>query len=462
MPPQRPGSAVSRVSGGSPARRPVKPLIDIGQLVGENSTPPPRTSEPSSDPSPPPSQTGSPTARPRTTSLGIGERLSAFANGFSGLQPSRPKSPESSSESKDEAFTPPEVVEKPLPSQSPIPSPLPSPLPPAKPVSPALKSKASKPSSALRFRSSGTPKLNTSSLNVDSAIPPPPSSSTSSDAPIPHITPTPIRSRQEPPAFAVTSRPISYASNLSIGTLAALDASVAAADHKSEPRDAAPATADRPKQDQQQRRPPQEESRSTTVRVVRSVVPLKSSGDEPLPLSRPHARPRLPAIGVTVSNVHLTPPSSSVLTSSSAHHQVSASGAVAPPRKPFALRDSSPASSAGDSSSSRMPATPRDGSDLGVGPPVRHRKRVSVTFVDEIEDERGGRERDRDRRVSVSSRPGHGHGPAVVTSQSDDEDTARDRERDAEEKRKERRRGEAKAAIEVRLLQLIISHVMAN
>ena len=40
------------------------------------------------------------------------EKLSALASGFSGLQPSCPKSPESSPESKDEAFTPPEVLEE--------------------------------------------------------------------------------------------------------------------------------------------------------------------------------------------------------------------------------------------------------------------------------------------------------------------------------------------------------------
>ena len=105
-----------------------------------------------------------------------------------------------------------------------------------------------------------------------------------------------------------------------------------------------------------------------------------------------------------------------------------------------------------------MPITPRDGSDLGVGPTGRpgvgHRKRASVTFADELEDERGGRERERDRRTSAGSRPGHGRGPTPATSSSDDEGGTRDREREAEKKRKERRRGEAKAAIEVRSLWL--------
>lgn len=102
-----------------------------------------------------------------------------------------------------------------------------------------------------------------------------------------------------------------------------------------------------------------------------------------------------------------------------------------------------------------MPITPRDGSELGAGPTGRpaigHRKRVSVTFMDETQGEKEAREKEREsRRPSVGKRPGHRKPPPVVSSSSDDEDTARGRERDAEEKRKERRRTEAKAAIEVR------------
>ena len=104
-----------------------------------------------------------------------------------------------------------------------------------------------------------------------------------------------------------------------------------------------------------------------------------------------------------------------------------------------------------------MPVTPRDGSELGTGPTGRpavgHRKRVSVTFLDEVQGEKERREGE--RRSSVGKRPGHGRGPSAIVSsssedESDDEDTARGRERDAEEKRRARRRTEAKAAIEVR------------
>ncbi|KAI0281251.1 hypothetical protein BGY98DRAFT_226982 [Russula aff. rugulosa BPL654] len=440
--PQRPGSAMSRGSG---PRRPTKPLVDIGQLVGENSVIPPCASEP-----PKPSlisEADSPTVRNRKTSLGlVGERLSALASGIGGLQPSRSKSPDSTLDSRDEAFTPPEMPEKLPSSQSPI---LSSPTSNTNPSSPILKPKTNKSPSASHAKSFSTPKIDTQSLKPDTVVSPPPSSSTSSDAPIPHITPTPIRQRQDPPAFAVTSRPISNASSPSIATFTAFDKTIADMYCEPELLDSLPVVADEPKEvKQQQRRQPQEDSQ-TTVRVVRSAAP-KYSREEPLPVPRLHARSRPPAVGVTVSNIHLTPPSAS--NPRSALRQASGSGVVMPPRKPFALRDSSPVSSAGDSSSSRMPITPRDGSELGTGPTGRpavgHRKRASVTFLDEVQGEKERREGE--RRPSMGKRPGHGRGPsAIVSSSSEDEDTARDRERDAEEKRKTRRRTEAKAAIEL-------------
>lgn len=95
-----------------------------------------------------------------------------------------------------------------------------------------------------------------------------------------------------------------------------------------------------------------------------------------------------------------------------------------------------------------MPITPRDGSELSTGrPAIGHRKRVSVTFSDEVQGEKERREGE--RKSSMSKRPGRGPS-AIVSSSSEDEDTARDREREAEEKRRTRRRTEAKAAIKVR------------
>ncbi|KAI0299848.1 hypothetical protein BC826DRAFT_715429 [Russula brevipes] len=278
LPPQRPGSAMSRASG-SPVRRPAKPLIDIEQLLGENSTLPPRISEPSSDSSQHASQADQSTARHRRISLGLGERL-ALATGLGGLQASRPKSPESPpSDSKDEAFTPPEAPETSPSSPSPIHSPRSSPALQTKAASPALKPRANKSASALRLKPPRAPKVDTLSLKLDSSGPPPPSSSTSSDAPIPYVTPTPIRERHEPPAFAVTSRPTSHASNLSLGTLAAPDKVVVDTDSRPGPRRATPGIADQPKQDQQQlRRQLQEEPQTlcASFAVSRRRFPEKS------------------------------------------------------------------------------------------------------------------------------------------------------------------------------------------
>lgn len=428
------------MSRGSGPRHPTKPLVDIGQLVGENSAIPPCASE-QSKLSLLNAEADSPTARYRKTSLGLGERLSALASGLGGLQPSRSKSPDSTSDMRDEAFTPPDMAEKSPSLQSPI---LSSPTSYTNPSSPALKPKTNKSSSSLHTKSFPTPKIDTQSLKPDTSVSPPPSSSTSSDAPIPHITPTPIRRRQDPPAFAVTSRPISHAT--STGTSAAFEETIVDTAYKPALRRSVPAVVDEPEEDKQQQRRQLQEDSQTTVRVVRSTAP-KSSREEPLPVPRTHPRSRGPAVGVTVSNIHLTPPSAP--NPRSALRQASG-GVVLPPRKPFAVRDSSPASSAGDSSSSRMPITPRDGSELGTGPTGRpaigHRKRASVTFLDEVQGEREGKE-----KPSMGKRPGRGRGPSsVASSSSEDGDTARGREREAEEKRKTRRRTEAKAAIEVR------------
>ncbi|KAH9058273.1 hypothetical protein EDB87DRAFT_1685411 [Lactarius vividus] len=447
IPPPRPGSAMSRASG-SPARRPTKPLIDIGELVGGNTAPPIRTPEQSKDSSQA-SKEDSPLLRPRKASFGIGERLSALASGISGSQPSRPKSPESASDSKDEAFTPPAVPEKPH-SQSPALSTRTSPPPRSqtKSASPALMPKGAKSSpGGIRLKPSGGFKIDTSPLKLDSTYSPPPSSSASSDAPIPHITPTPIRERQEPPAFTVTSRPTSHATNLSVGTLAALDNAIAETNNKQSSRAAASGMADQARSNQQ-RQSQQQQDPQATVRVVRGVPP-KPSREESLPVLRPQQRPRVASASVTVSNIRVTPPPSSASSTPSVPRYGANGSSMVPLPKPFALRDSSPASSAGESSSSRMPATPRDGSELGVGrsgrpgrPGPDNRKRASVTFVDQVE----GNERDA-RRSSVA--PRQSHGPVVAADSSDEEASLRDRERQAEEKRKERRRGEAKAAIEL-------------
>lgn len=383
--------------------------------------------------------------RPRKTSFGIGERLSALANGISGSQPSRPMSPESASDSKDEAFIPPPLLDK--PPQSPAHSSRASPPPRSqtKSASPALKPKGTRSQPGMRIKSPSGFRIDTAPLKSDPSSQPPSSTSASSDAPIPHITPTPIRERHDPPAFAVTSRPISHASNPSVGTLAALDSAIAETNNKQSQRPAASGMVDKTRNDQQRQSQQQQQQQGpqATVRVVRSG-PSKPPREESLPVPRPQQRSRVVSAGVTVSNIRVTPPPSSASSSPSMGRYGASGGPPMPLRKPFAIRDSSPASSAGESSSSRMPPTPRDGSELGAGPSGRpgpgHRKRVSVTFMDEVENMR-------DTRSSAGGRPSHG--PAVVADSSDEEATLRGRERKAEEKRKERRRSEAKAAIEL-------------
>lgn len=445
--PPRPASATSRASK-SPARRPTKPLIDIGELVGGNIAPPIRTPEQSRDSSQVVAKEDSPLARPRKASFGIGERLSALASGMSGSQPSRPKSPESTSDSKDEAFTPPPLPDKP-PPQSPALSTGASPPPRSqtKSASPALKPRGTKASPGMRLKSSGGFKIDTAPLKFDSTYQPP-SSSASSEAPIPHITPTPIRERYEPPSFTVTSRPTSHATNPSVGTLAALDNAIEETNNKPSPRLPASDTADQARNDQQRQSQHQQDPHAT-VRVVRNVL-SKPPREESLPVPRPQQRSRVASVGVTVSNIRVTPPPSSASSSPSMGRYGANNPPVVPLRKPFAIRDHSPASSAGESSSSRMPPTPRDGSELGAGasgrPGPGHRKRVSVTFLDEVE------ANGRDTRSNAPSRSNHR--PSVAVDSSDEEATLRNRERKAEEKRKERRRTEAKAAIEVRYLNV--------
>lgn len=122
---------------------------------------------------------------------------------------------------------------------------------------------------------------------------------------------------------------------------------------------------------------------------------------------------------------------------------VQASKAIHPER-PFAVRRNSPASSTGDSSSSRAPVTPRDGSEIGIQDRKRdewsgdvsvkqHFKRRSVSFEED----------------NLNSKPSgipHSKGKGHTNSNTAVNDEVR------EARRKERRRTEAKAAIEVCLL----------
>lgn len=129
-----------------------------------------------------------------------------------------------------------------------------------------------------------------------------------------------------------------------------------------------------------------------------------------------------------------------------------------PPQRPFAMRDKSPSSSTGDSSSGRLPITPRDGSEIGseLGRGVRGKQQLSRTsgssktenggFLSASNSEMGLKAKKLAHRKSASyddsTLKGTMRGGVGVASVTD------------EERRRERRRSEAKNAIEVRSLIL--------
>ena len=118
------------------------------------------------------------------------------------------------------------------------------------------------------------------------------------------------------------------------------------------------------------------------------------------------------------------------------------------------MRDNSPSSSTGDSSSGRLPITPRDGSEIGseLGRGVRGKQRPSRTselfrtgndgLLSASNSEMGLKAKKLTHRKSASyddsTLKGAMRAGSGVTSMTD------------EERRRERRRSEAKNAIEVR------------
>ena len=118
------------------------------------------------------------------------------------------------------------------------------------------------------------------------------------------------------------------------------------------------------------------------------------------------------------------------------------------PERPFAVRRESPASSTGDSSSSRAPMTPRDGSEIGVQDRKRHEWSGGASGL--------GLKHQHIKRRSVSFEEDHPDpkSPSTTHSKSKEHKTsnAAINDEDRESRRKERRRSEAKAAIEVFLL----------
>ncbi|TFY65995.1 hypothetical protein EVG20_g5101 [Dentipellis fragilis] len=434
MPPPRPGSAVSTASSG---RRPAKPLIDINELTGHRPMPMPRRTIDNSDLRPPAVEAEKPPPLPakdidkdkdkpmqqqqrhnaRSYSLGLGERLAALTSGVA-----------ASAHHPHTSKTSPSDI-----------------------AQPALKTASGPPRLDLKLDASGSPP---SSPKSPSSLPytqSPTSAVSENAAP---IVPTPIRERHSPPSFAVTSRPISHASSASMSTITGLDQIVSKANE-------AKAKAKEAKAVEQ-----------PTVRVVKSPPRTSSRGltleDPPLP--KPQLQP-------LKASTHPRPPTTT-LVSRIPKNDVTGTKTSVPPPRPFTglLRDNSPASSTGDSSSGKLPPTPRDGSELGIPPALagqgyergressnvkkrpqfdkqqgwtstpsvvsttangsptayRHRKRASVTFMETQEAER-------ERKKSLGA----------STSASASEESERERARVAESRRKERRREEAKASIEL-------------
>jgi serine/arginine repetitive matrix protein 2 len=103
------------------------------------------------------------------------------------------------------------------------------------------------------------------------------------------------------------------------------------------------------------------ESSSESSSSAPSIAPRKQKQPQSQPRPRqPPSRPRSATMGTLVT-ANLPPPTNpSTNTSSSPAFN-------RPPQRPFAMRDNSPSSSTGDSSSGRLPITPRDGSEIGRG-----------------------------------------------------------------------------------------------
>lgn len=105
-----------------------------------------------------------------------------------------------------------------------------------------------------------------------------------------------------------------------------------------------------------------------------SIAPKKQK--QPQPQLRPQqaaSRPRPSALSTLISAAPSSPTKPSANNPSSAFNR--------PPQRPFAMRNNSPSSSTGDSSSGRLPITPRDGSEIGseIGRGVRGKKQMFRT-----------------------------------------------------------------------------------
>ena len=185
-----------------------------------------------------------------------------------------------------------------------------------------------------------------------------------------------------------------------------------------------------------------------------SIAPKKQKHPQPQVRSQ-QAASRLRSF--TVNTLTTTNPPSPTKSSS---NNSSSSTFNRPPQRPFAMRDNSPSSSTGDSSSGRLPITPRDGSEIGSEPGRGARGKQQPSRTPELlktgndgllsasNTEMGLKVKKLGHRKSASyddsTLKGAMRAGSGVVSMTD------------EERRKERRRSEAKNAIEVRSLILCL------
>jgi hypothetical protein len=220
------------------------------------------------------------------------------------------------------------------------------------------------------------------------------------------IVPTPIRQRVPPSSFSVTSRP----------------------QHPSPPGSASIVSSSNP--------PAQPRQRSTTL-VPASTTSSSLNASPPPPMPSPREREQ--------ANVSAPRPRSSTLSS------VGGTSGLMPvfpvPTKPFAAspgRRGSPASSTEDSSSGRVPLTPRDGSDVG---PARasHTREGSGEWGSGVSGLGAGKGKERvgqQKRPSVNFEDNTERVKGRRVNEPESTETS-------EIRRRERRRIEAKAAIDV-------------
>jgi len=185
-----------------------------------------------------------------------------------------------------------------------------------------------------------------------------------------------------------------------------------------------------------------------------SIAPKVQKKPQPqLRLQQAAPRPR----SFTLSTLAIPNPSSPTKSST---NNSSSPALNRPPQRPFAMRENSPSSSTGDSSSGRLPITPRDGSEIGsgLGRGVRGKQQAFRTtelfrtgkdgLLSASNSEMGLKAKKLGHRKSVSY-----DGPTLKSAMRGGNGVAGMTD---EERRRERRRSEAKNAIEVR--SLILCH----